>query len=169
MKIVYLIFATLLLLCLAPMPCGYYQLVRFVAMVAFGVMAFKFHQEKMDVAKCGNWGLHTVDQVYAWVKSRHLADCKDDYRKSTMQRMLKIASFHDPELTRLIPHVKQKANRGIKLSQPKRKKIIEPINVQLGDVLRWNYTGEEGVVVGFDYEEGVRKFIVRQNDGTEIR
>lgn len=49
------------------------------------------------------------------------------------------------------------------------KKIIEPINVQLGDVLRWNYTGEEGVVVGFDYEEGVRKFIVRQNDGTEIR
>ena len=50
-----------------------------------------------------------------------------------------------------------------------RKKIIEPINVQLGDVLRWNYTGEEGVEVGFDYEEGVRKFIVRQNDGTEIR
>ena len=34
MKQVYLILATLMLLCLAPMPYGYFQLVRFVAMVA---------------------------------------------------------------------------------------------------------------------------------------
>ena len=49
MKQVYLILAALLLLWLAPMPYGYYQLVRFVAIVAFGVMAYKYHEEKKDV------------------------------------------------------------------------------------------------------------------------
>jgi hypothetical protein len=28
------------------MPYGYYQLVRFVAMVVFGVMAYKYYEEK---------------------------------------------------------------------------------------------------------------------------
>ena len=32
-----------MLLCLAPMPYGYFQLVRFVAMVAFGVMAYQYY------------------------------------------------------------------------------------------------------------------------------
>ena len=41
-----LILAVLLLLCLAPMPYGYYNLVRFVAMVAFGVMAYQYVQER---------------------------------------------------------------------------------------------------------------------------
>ncbi|MBO4464028.1 MAG: hypothetical protein J5797_07510 [Prevotella sp.] len=49
MKQVYLILAALLLLCLAPMPYGYYQLVRFVAMVAFGVMAYNYCNEKKEV------------------------------------------------------------------------------------------------------------------------
>ena len=39
MKLIYLILAAMMLLCLAPMPYGYYVLVRFVAMVVFGVMA----------------------------------------------------------------------------------------------------------------------------------
>lgn len=43
MKQVYLILAALMLLCLAPMPYGYFQLVRFVAMVAFGVMAYQYY------------------------------------------------------------------------------------------------------------------------------
>ena len=46
MKYFYLILAALLLLCLAPMPYGYFQLVRFVAMVVFGVMAYRFRDEK---------------------------------------------------------------------------------------------------------------------------
>ena len=38
----------LLLLCLLPMPYGYYMLVRFVSMVAFGVMAYRYcAQHKM--------------------------------------------------------------------------------------------------------------------------
>lgn len=38
--------AALLLLCLAPMPYGYYQLVRFVSMVVFGVMAVRSWNEE---------------------------------------------------------------------------------------------------------------------------
>jgi len=49
MKLVLSILAALLLLCLAPMPYGYYQLVRFVSMVVFGVMAVRSWNEKRQV------------------------------------------------------------------------------------------------------------------------
>ena len=49
MKKVFFILSLLLLLCLAPMPYGYFQLVRFVAMVVFGVMAYKYYEEKKNV------------------------------------------------------------------------------------------------------------------------
>lgn len=45
MKYLYLILATILLLCLAPMPYGYYTFVRFVSMVAFGVMAYRYYAQ----------------------------------------------------------------------------------------------------------------------------
>ena len=38
----------LLLLCLAPMPYGYYILVRYVTMVVFGVMAYQFYNQKKE-------------------------------------------------------------------------------------------------------------------------
>lgn len=37
--------AALLLLCLAPMPYGYYQIVRFVAMIAFAIMAYQYYDK----------------------------------------------------------------------------------------------------------------------------
>ena len=43
MKHVYLVLAAMMLLCLAPMPYGYFQLVRFVAMVAFGMIAYRYY------------------------------------------------------------------------------------------------------------------------------
>jgi len=49
MKQVFLILAALLLLCLAPMPYGYYQLVRFVSMVVFAVMAYQYYVKKQDI------------------------------------------------------------------------------------------------------------------------
>lgn len=52
MKQVYLILAVLMLLCLAPMPYGYFQLVRFVAMVVFGVLAYRYYQINKTVAAC---------------------------------------------------------------------------------------------------------------------
>ena len=42
MKNLYIILAAMLLLCLAPMPYGYFMLVRFVMMVAFGLMAYRY-------------------------------------------------------------------------------------------------------------------------------
>ena len=48
MKYIPICLAARLLLCLAPMPYGYYQLVRFVSMVAFAVMAYQFYNEKRE-------------------------------------------------------------------------------------------------------------------------
>lgn len=51
MKQVYLILAAMLLLCLAPMPYGYFMLVRFVAMAVFGLMAYRYIvAEKLTLA-----------------------------------------------------------------------------------------------------------------------
>ena len=40
----------MMLLCLAPMPYGYFQLVRFVAMVVFGVMAYLYYARQKTIA-----------------------------------------------------------------------------------------------------------------------
>lgn len=46
MKHLYLILAAMLLLCLAPMPYGYFMLVRYAMMIACGVMAYQYYQRK---------------------------------------------------------------------------------------------------------------------------
>lgn len=48
MKHLKLILAIALLLCLAPMSYGFYMLVRFFATVMFGLMAYRYHQEKKE-------------------------------------------------------------------------------------------------------------------------
>lgn len=50
MKQLYLFLAAMMLLCLAPMPYGYFQLVRFVAMIVFGLMAYHYYQNQKMVA-----------------------------------------------------------------------------------------------------------------------
>ena len=50
MKQLYLFLAAMMLLCLAPMPYGYFQLVRFVAMIVFGLMAYRYYQNQKIVA-----------------------------------------------------------------------------------------------------------------------
>lgn len=40
-----LVLAIALLLCLLPMPYGYYSLVRFAAMIIFGCMIFSFYKD----------------------------------------------------------------------------------------------------------------------------
>ena len=37
-----------LVLCLAPMPYGYYILVRYFAMIVFGLMTYQYYQEKKE-------------------------------------------------------------------------------------------------------------------------
>lgn len=46
MKYIQLFLAALLLLCLAKMPYGYYNLTRFAAMVVFAYMAYMYAEEK---------------------------------------------------------------------------------------------------------------------------
>ena len=46
-----LVVAIILLLCLADMPYGYYQLVRIVAMIAFSILAYQYYRmEKAPLA-----------------------------------------------------------------------------------------------------------------------
>ena len=45
MKILKITLALLLLLCLAKMPYGYYQFVRFVALVGFALLAFNSYEK----------------------------------------------------------------------------------------------------------------------------
>lgn len=46
MKFICVSLAALLLFCLAPMPYGYYQLVRLVSMVVFAIMAYQNYVKK---------------------------------------------------------------------------------------------------------------------------
>ena len=46
MKYLYLLFAAILLVCLFHLPYGAYNLIRFVAMVVFGLIAFKYFSEE---------------------------------------------------------------------------------------------------------------------------
>ena len=50
MKYIYLFLAAMLLLCLAPMPYGYFMLMRFVMMVAFGWMAYQYYLNRKSIA-----------------------------------------------------------------------------------------------------------------------
>jgi hypothetical protein len=49
MKTVYIILALLLLLCLAPMPYGYFMIVRLLAMVFFAYSAYRFFTADKDL------------------------------------------------------------------------------------------------------------------------
>ena len=49
MRYTYLILAAMFLLCLAPMPIGYFSLVRLVAVISFGVMAYKSYAAKKEI------------------------------------------------------------------------------------------------------------------------
>lgn len=48
MRYITIILSLALLLCLAPMPYGYYQLIRFVAMAVFAYLAYKMWDKKEE-------------------------------------------------------------------------------------------------------------------------
>ena len=64
MKHLELLLAVLLLLCLLPMSYGYYELVRFVSMVAFAFMAYKYCEEKKDALAVAFGGLALLFQPF---------------------------------------------------------------------------------------------------------
>jgi len=48
-NLIKVVLSILFFLCLLDMPYGYYELVRFVAMVCFGVLAYHSYQQKKEV------------------------------------------------------------------------------------------------------------------------
>ena len=48
-KIIKIILAALLLLCLAKMPYGYYQLVRFTGLIGFAILAYKSNERQENI------------------------------------------------------------------------------------------------------------------------
>lgn len=67
MKHLKLLLALMLLLCLAHMPYGYYELVRFVAMVAFAVMAYRYYGERKEGLAMVFGGLSLLFQPFVKV------------------------------------------------------------------------------------------------------
>lgn len=49
-RIIKILLATSLMLCLAPMPYGYYELVRFAAMSGFGILAYVSIKGEKDIS-----------------------------------------------------------------------------------------------------------------------
>lgn len=47
-KIIKIVLAVLMLLCLADMPYGFYNLVRFVAMLGFGYLAYDYYKSGQE-------------------------------------------------------------------------------------------------------------------------
>ena len=56
MKILKPLLAFLLILCLFPMPYGYYNLVRIISMICFAIFAYQYYSEKkmeLAITFCG--------------------------------------------------------------------------------------------------------------------
>ena len=54
-------------------------------------------------------------------------------------------------------------------SEEGKKEVVNEINgVKKGDAIRWNYTKEEGIVIGFEEEDGISNIIVRRFNGTKV-
>jgi len=62
--IIKLILAVLLFLCLLDMPYGYYQLVRFVALIGFGILAFKANEQNKKTEMIIYGGLAILFQPF---------------------------------------------------------------------------------------------------------
>lgn len=63
-SIIKIILAVLLLLCLLNMPYGFYQFVRFVALVGFGVLAYKANREDKQTEMIIYGGLALLFQPF---------------------------------------------------------------------------------------------------------
>jgi hypothetical protein len=120
-------------------------------------------------------GLEKIVEVRHKRKNKCISE-PEPIIKGALQLDLFLATIEDlkrfrPDLCDLLYVEFQKAcpleNPNTK-SKPKEKKVDGTNNVKREDVLRWNYSKEEGVVVGFDSSSGERNFIVQQCDGKKI-
>lgn len=55
-----------------------------------------------------------------------------------------------------------------KTDTPKEEMTNAVNGVKIGDVVRWNYTKEKGIVVGFENEDGISNIIVQRYNGAKV-
>ena len=56
--------AAVLLICLFDMPYGYYNMVRFVAMIVFGISAYRYNEEDREGLSIGMFALALLFQPF---------------------------------------------------------------------------------------------------------
>jgi hypothetical protein len=61
-KIIKIVLAVLFFLCLLDMPYGFYQLVRFVGLIGFGILAYKAYQNENQIEAIVYGGLALLFQ-----------------------------------------------------------------------------------------------------------
>lgn len=59
-----IVLAILLFLCLSDMPYGFYQFVRFVALIGFGILAYKANEQNQKIEMMINCGLALLFQPF---------------------------------------------------------------------------------------------------------
>lgn len=62
--IIKIVLAAMLLLCLAPMPYGYYELVRFTSMLGFFILGYQSLKSKNEIAGIIYFGLALLFQPF---------------------------------------------------------------------------------------------------------
>lgn len=79
---------------------------------------------------------------------------------------------HRPDLCDLLYDeflgVRSSENEPKRESKSKEGMDNDIVGVKKGDAIRWNYTKEEGIVVGIENEDGISNIIVRRFNGTKV-
>ena len=93
--------------------------------------------------------------------------CKLDLHIATLEDLKK----HRPDLCDLLydEYLRtSSANNFPKPDEPNEEEAINVNGVKKGDAIRWNYTKEKGIVVGFENEDGICNLIVQRFNGTRV-
>lgn len=100
-----------------------------------------------------------------------LDDVYEDTKLDLLTVTLEDLKEHRQDLCDLLYDEFLKDSPPKALREPNKSKEKEAISingVKKGDAIRWNYTKEEGVVVGFENEDGISNIIVRRFNGTKV-
>lgn len=98
----------------------------------------------------------------------------DDVQFDLLTATLEDLKKHRPDLCDLLYDEYLKAHpldtpKTLTNSDEGEKEVVNEINgVKKGDAIRWNYTKEEGIVIGFEEEDGISNIIVRRFNGTKV-
>ena len=90
-----------------------------------------------------------------------------DIRKATLEDLKKYRPDLCDQLYDEFLHALSSTD-PVEESKPEEVTASDISGVKKGDAIRWNYTKEEGVVIGFDVADGVSNIIVRRFNGTKV-